>query len=82
MNAVFCTLQMCVRNPRLWDPVVGTSLAGIMTKICVCVGSSLLVAAMVTGITSSQNQSVNINVCSLAEVVVNAKLLNNLHNIQ
>lgn len=73
---------MCVRNPRLWDPVVGTSLAGITTKICVCAGSLLLVAAMVTGITSSQNQSVNINVCNLAEVVVNAKLLNILHNIQ
>jgi len=82
VNAVFCTLQMCVRNTRLWDPVVGTSLAGILTKICVCVRSSLLVAAMVTGITTSQNPSVNINVCILAEVVVNDKLLNNLHNVQ
>jgi hypothetical protein len=73
---------MSVNNPRLWDPVMGTSLAGIMTKSCACVRSSVLVAAMVTGIISSQSQSVNINACSLAEVEVNVKLLNNLHDTQ
>jgi hypothetical protein len=80
VNAVFCTSQMYVNNRRLRDPAMAISLAGIMTKICACVGSLLLVAAMVTGITSWQNQNVNINACSLAEVEVNVKLLNNLCN--
>jgi hypothetical protein len=41
-----------------------------------------MVDAMVTGITSSLNQSVSINVCSLAEVEVNVKILSNLCAIE
>jgi hypothetical protein len=68
---------MYVNNRKLEDPAEATSLAGIMTKICACVRSLVMVAAMATGITSTLNQHVNISVCNLAEVEVNVKMLSN-----
>jgi hypothetical protein len=73
---------MCVNNSRLKEPAEATSLAGIMTKICACARSLVMVAAMVTEITSSQNQSVNSNACILAKVEVNVKMLSNLYDIK
>jgi hypothetical protein len=72
---------MFVNNLRLKDPAEATSLAGIMTKICACAESLAMVAAMVTEITSSQNQNANSNACSLEKVEVNVKILSDFHDI-
>lgn len=80
ISELFYISQMYVNNSRLKDPAEATSLGGIMTKICACARSFIMVAAMVTEITSSQNQSVNSNACSLVEVEVNVKMLSNLYD--
>lgn len=73
---------MYVISPKLKDPAEATSLAGIMTKICACVRSLLMVAAMAIEIISTLNQHVSINVCSLAEVEVNIEMLSNFHGVE
>jgi hypothetical protein len=73
---------MYVNKQRMKDPAEANSFAGIMIKICACARSLVMVAAMVTEITSSQNQSASSNACGLVKVEVNVRMLSNLYDIE